>query len=142
MPSTSTKSAAAVGVSGKFPKFVETTGISNLAGLFLFETVVELETGADVEHSEEFLLTLIVACEDFSIRRIFNCEDGDREEKVNEGNFVKIRNSDDFLEGEEDENEADLHKRELVTGILVAGENTGEFGIATVQDIALIFFQK
>lgn len=116
---------------------VETTGISNLAGLFLFKTVGEVEIGAEVEHSEEFL----GSGEGFSIRRIFNCDDEDKEEKVNDGNFVKVRVSDDLQEGEEEENEADLHKREFVTGILLAGENAGEFGIATVQDIAY-FFKK
>lgn len=72
------------------------------------------------------------------MRRDFSCEDGEKEEEedVNEENLVSVRISDDLRGGEGEENEADLYKRELAVGTLVvAGENDGEFGKATVQDM-------
>lgn len=111
--------AAATGVSA--PKN-DITGISSLAGLFLFETVGDVEGPAPPSPH-----ALFSPLGGFCSRNLSG-EDGEEDREEEEGEWVRVR---DDLSGEDDERE-DLQKREDGT---LDGEKTGEFEIATVQDI-------
>lgn len=120
-PSASTASLAAEdGVAGT-PKAREETGMSSLAGLFLFKTVPFGEVEEHVGGLE---------------RRRRKGEEGEEEEAA-EGE----EQDDVVVEGLrwERERESDSGEEEMIEGLVQKreeeGENTGEFATATEQDM-------